>query len=604
MTKLPGSPKPQHKPKEPFYSLRSYLSFMGQHKWRFGITLLSFGVADLLLALMPLFIGKLVGALAAHPVQGHQAIIYVIVLIGLSTGHNGLWQISEVLYRRLISPLSFAYEGILFRRVIQKPYPYFVDKFTGKVSSYINTLSQEQRTLFDEICYNYVNEPISLVTIVVVMTKINWQTGVIFVTGILGMLVVGRYTIRNSTKAEKHFADAQSTKNAKIIDAIANFVNVKSFHKESKEIVSITAQQQLVAHAARRSSLWGQFFWASMSFFVRDAIWPAAIILNVYLFMHGRLSLGQLATVLSTLLLFSSTIWEMIWYISQFNLRLARIEEAHLYLFGKVNVVRGHFNKGKQPVKVSAAAQLHKSLELRDLDFAYPDKVDTPVLHGLNLTLKRGQKLGIVGKSGSGKSTLTKLLLGYYDTPAGQILLDGEPVGTDDVAGIISYVPQDTSLFHRSVRENIAYATDRSVTDDDIVEAAKLAHAHEFIEKISDGYDALVGERGVKLSVGQRQRIAIARAFLDDKPLLILDEATSALDSESEVLVQEALENLWHDKTVIAIAHRLSTLRHMDIIAVMDDGRIIEQGSHQELLTANGIYAKLWAHQSGGFIEE
>jgi len=574
---------------------------MAQHKGRFAVTLSCFAFADLLLALMPLFIGKLVGALAAHPVQGHSAIIYVAILILLSSGHNWLWQVSEFAYRQLINPLSFAYEGILFRETIQKPYPYFVDKFTGKVASYINTLSQEQRTLFDEICYNYVNEPISLITIMVVMLNINWQTGIIFATGISGMLIVGRFSIRNSTRAEKRFADAQSTKNAKIIDAIANFVNVKSFRKEPNEISSIKIEQQLVAQAAHKSSFWNQIFWSSMSFFVRDGIWPAAIILNVYLFLHAELSVAQLATVLSTLLLFSSTIWEMIWYISQFNLRLARIEEAHNYLFGNVNIIK---QRSAEVARLSKPHDFNTALEFCNFNFAYPDRPDTPVLRDLNLRLTRGQKLGIVGKSGSGKSTLTKVLLGYYDVASGELLLDGKEVATHETASIISYVPQDTSLFHRSIAENIAYATDRKVTKKDIVEAAKLAHAHEFIEKIKDGYETLVGERGVKLSVGQRQRVAIARAFLDDKPLLILDEATSALDSESEILVQEALENLWHDKTVIAIAHRLSTLRHMDIIAVMDAGRIIEQGSHEELPKKNGRYAKLWAHQSGGFIEE
>jgi ATP-binding cassette, subfamily B, bacterial len=196
------------------------------------------------------------------------------------------------------------------------------------------------------------------------------------------------------------------------------------------------------------------------------------------------------------------------------------------------------------------------------------------------------------------------LLLGYYEVPDGQILVDGLSVKGRELATIISYVPQDTSLFHRSVAQNIAYATTRQVSREDIVAAAKKAHADEFISQISDGYDALVGERGVKLSAGQRQRIAIARALLDNKPLLILDEATSALDSESEVLVQEGLEALWEQKTVIAIAHRLSTLRHMDRIIVMDKGRIIEQGTHTELLTADKTYAKLWNHQSGGFIED
>jgi ATP-binding cassette subfamily B protein len=172
------------------------------------------------------------------------------------------------------------------------------------------------------------------------------------------------------------------------------------------------------------------------------------------------------------------------------------------------------------------------------------------------------------------------------------------------LGSLISYVPQDTTLFHRTIAENISYASDGPVTEEQIIEASKRAHAHEFIENIDYGYKALVGERGVKLSAGQRQRIAIARAYLDNKPILVLDEATSALDSESEVLVQKALEELWKEKTVIAIAHRLSTLRNMDRIILISNGRISEQGTHDELLLRKGAYARLWSHQSGGFLSE
>lgn len=202
--------------------------------------------------------------------------------------------------------------------------------------------------------------------------------------------------------------------------------------------------------------------------------------------------------------------------------------------------------------------------------------------------------MGIVGKSGSGKTTLIKLLLGYYPVLPAEISVDHQPID------LISYVPQDTSLFHRTIRENIAYGAGGSPSDEAIEQAARRAHAHEFIAQTADQYDAVVGERGLKLSMGQRQRIAIARAFLDDKPLLILGEATSALDSESELLVQRALEDLWEGKTVIAIAHRLSTLRHMDRIVVMNEGRIVEQGTHDQLITQKGHYYRLWQHQSGG----
>ncbi len=583
------------------YSLRSFLSYMGRYKLRFAVTLAVFVVSNILLALIPIFIGKLVGALSAHPVQGHSAVIYVWLLIGCSTGHDTIWHVAELLFVKLIAPLSFEYENVLFQRIIRKPYPYFVDKFTGKLSSYVTTISQEQRTFFDDLCFNYTSQAVSMVAVFGILLSVNWQTGILFAAGMFGMLIVGRYSLRNSIRTEKQFADIQSTKNAKIIDAIANFVNIKSFRKEATEIAAVAVEQTKTIQAFRRSQLWTVFFWTTMSIFVRNIIWPATIALNVYLFLHGSVSLAQLGIVLSTLLIFSNTIWQLVWQASQFGLKLARVEEAHRYLFGAVNIMHGDDDDQTSGGKT---LPFRKALELHKLSFAYPDKADAPVLRGLNLTLQRGQKLGIVGRSGSGKSTLTKLLLGYYPVSDSQILVDDAPAKARDIADLISYVPQDTTLFHRSIADNIAYASSRKVTRKDIIRAAKLAHAHEFITKISDGYDALVGERGVKLSVGQRQRIAIARAFLDDKPLLILDEATSALDSESEILVQEALENLWEHKTVIAIAHRLSTLRHMDTIAVIGDGRIVEQGSHKELLDAGGAYAKLWAHQSGGFIEE
>lgn len=585
-----------------YYSLASFASYLKDYKWRLLVVGFSFVVANVLLAVVPVYIGKLVGALAANPIQGHQAVIYVWVLIGLSTGHNLVWRLSELLYLKLLVPLPYQYENMLFEQVIRKPYPYFVGKFTGKLSSYVTTISTELRALLENIYWNYTSQFINIVAVGVILTSVNWQTGAIFAAGVLGMIVVGRYTIRNSNKYEKVSTDKQSTKNGKIIDAIGNFVNIKSFQKEDREIHTIYAEQSRALQAGKKSFVWSVVFWASMSFFVRDLIWPLTIGLNVYLYMQGDISLAALTTLLSTILLFSSTIWEIVWDVSQFTLKTARAEEAHQYLFGKTNLMD---ERAKLTHPTKSLRPFTQELRLQNLDFAYPDKPEEPVLQNITLRLRKGEKIGIVGHSGSGKSTLTKIMLGYYPATGQAITLDDEPIGTEELARIISYVPQDTSLFHRTIAENIAYASDSEATKAEIVHAAKQAHADEFIAKITDGYDALVGERGVKLSAGQRQRIAIARAFLDDKPLLILDEATSALDSESEVLVQQALEALWEDKTVIAIAHRLSTLRNMDRIVVMDNGRIVEEGSHKELVAKkNGTYAKLWAHQSGGFIEE
>ena len=584
-----------------FYSMRSFFSFLGGYKWQFGLVFFGFVISGVLLSIIPLFSGKLVGTLAARPFNSHQAYIYAWILVGCSTGHAIVWRTAEFVFLKLLNPISHIYETLVFRQVIRQPYPYFVDKFSGKVSSYVTLIGRELKEFMENIFWNYSAQLINLIVVSIILTAVNWQTGLIFITGLLLMLVVGRYTIRNSAKYEKLVADVQSTKNGKIVDAVANFVNVKSFQKEGSETRTIESEQAKTITASNTSFAWNMVFWGSMSLIIRSVIWPITILFNVYLFVHHRISITDLATFLSTVLIFSTTIWDAIWEVSQLNLKFARLEEAHLYLFGPVNIVR---QARAEQERAASARQFSDKLELRALSFAYPDKADTEVLSDITLGIKKGERIGIVGKSGGGKTTITKLLLGYYPVKSGHILLDDEPVDTRDLSRLISYVPQDTSLFHRSVADNIAYATDKAVSRDDVIRAAKQAHADEFIVQISEGYDALVGERGVKLSAGQRQRIAIARAFLDDKPVLVLDEATSALDSESELLVQQALEILWQDKTVIAIAHRLSTLRHMDKIIVMDKGRIIEQGSHQQLIAKQGKYANLWAHQSGGFIED
>jgi len=243
-----------------------------------------------------------------------------------------------------------------------------------------------------------------------------------------------------------------------------------------------------------------------------------------------------------------------------------------------------------------------------DVRFGYGR--ETGVLEGFSLTVRPGEKIGLVGRSGAGKSTVVNLLLRFFDLEGGRILIDGHDISQttqESLRAQISVVTQDTSLLHRSIRENIRYGRPEA-TEDEILKAARLAHAEEFIAMLEDwrgrrGHDAQVGERGVKLSGGQRQRIAIARVILKDAPILVLDEATSALDSEIEAAIQESLGALMAGKTVIAIAHRLSTIARMDRLVVLDRGHIVEQGTHEQLLRANGHYAALWHRQSGGFID-
>jgi ATP-binding cassette subfamily B protein len=243
---------------------------------------------------------------------------------------------------------------------------------------------------------------------------------------------------------------------------------------------------------------------------------------------------------------------------------------------------------------------------MQDVTFGHDGQYEQPLFEHFDLDIAPGEKIGLVGQSGSGKTTLTRLLLRFSDLQGGRILIDGQDIAEVTQRSLrqqISYVPQEPLLFHRSLQENIAYGLP-GATEQQIRHAAERAYALDFIESLPDGFDTLVGERGVKLSGGQRQRIAIARAILKDARILVLDEATSALDSESEVHIQRALAQAMAGRTTMVIAHRLSTIQAMDRILVMDAGRIIEQGSHRELLAAGGTYAALWAHQSGGFLAE
>jgi ATP-binding cassette, subfamily B, bacterial len=578
-------------------AIRAFFSYTAKFKKAFWLTAAVFALADIVITLIPWLIGQMTESLTEN---NGRIVLWTTLLIAVSVGHDVLWRIGEFLYLHLLNRRIYRFEDELFNAVVQHPYSYFVDKFTGKISSYANLLNREYRELMASFQYQYINLIVAMPIIAATMFTVNVYTGVVFLVTVVLMYLVGRPLARASAKAEKKTADERSTMDGLVVDAIANFVSVKAFGNERREAKHLYEKRETLIRAAHHSFFKSILFWGIMSVFVRWIIWPSTFVLNVYLFMHGHINLAQMTTFLAAIVLFSNFIWEVIWNIAMLNIKLAGIEEAYRYLFGERNIFKDPLPKAIKPVP---AAAFQRSLELRDLSFAYPDKPGMEVLNDINLTIRQGERVGIVGPSGGGKSTLLKLLLGYYPIVQGQLLLDGKRVDNRALTDLTAYVPQDTAVFHRPVRDNIAYGK-QDATEAEIVAAAKHAQAHGFISELEAGYDTLVGERGIKLSGGQRQRVAIARAILKDAPLLMLDEATSALDSESERLIQAALWELMKGRTALVIAHRLSTIQKMDRIVVLDKGTIVEQGTHQELLDKKGVYAKLWSHQSGGFIEE
>ena len=411
-------------------------------------------------------------------------------------------------------------------------------------------------------------------------------------------LLLVRWTIRHIGPASKASSDARSAVTGRVVDAYTNIHAVKLFAHHDREIAYA---HEAIEHARKTFQKEMRIFTImDLCLVVLNGLLIVSVVgWAIWLWVGNAASLGVVAAASALVLRLNAMTGWIMWAVSSF--------------FRNLGVVAEGMETIAQPIHLTDA-QDAKPLAFDRGEIVF-DRVShhygarSGGLHQLSLRIRPGEKLGIVGRSGAGKSTLVKLLLRFYDTEQGQILIDGQDIRAvtqDSLRARIGMVQQDSSLLHRSVRENILYGRPEA-TEDEMIAAATRAEAHDFILGLSDpegrtGYDARVGERGVKLSGGQRQRIAIARVILKDAPILVLDEATSALDSEVEAAIQETLYGVMEGKTVIAIAHRLSTLSRMDRIVVLDNGRIVEEGSHADLLAQNGLYARFWTRQSGGFI--
>ncbi|MDO4232972.1 MAG: ABC transporter ATP-binding protein, partial [Lautropia sp.] len=409
-----------------------------------------------------------------------------------------------------------------------------------------------------------------------------------------------RWAIPILAKLAEQQADARAMMTGRITDAYSNIATVKLFsHSDRESAYAKTAMEEFMVtvHAQMRQVT--RLEVANMA--INMVMIGGTAALGVWLWHKGQVGAGAVAASTAMALRLHGLSHWIMWQSAQLFENLGTIQD------GMNTLSRPHTVVDKPDAGELTVSQ--GEIRFEQVSFSYGGR--WPLLNGFSLHIRPGEKIGLVGRSGAGKSTIVNLLLRFYDLEGGRISIDGQ-----DIAGVtqnslraqIGMVTQDTSLLHRSVRDNIVYGRP-DASDEDMREATRRAQADGFIETLEDsqgrkGFDAHVGERGVKLSGGQRQRIAIARVMLKNAPILLLDEATSALDSEVEVAIQDSLYELMTDKTVIAIAHRLSTIAAMDRLVVLDKGQIVEQGSHAELLARNGLYARLWAHQSGGFLGE
>lgn len=471
------------------------------------------------------------------------------------------------------------------------------DRFSGSLVSQTNKFVWAFERLVDTVIWDLWPTLVYILMVIVVLApQVPW-----FAAGIVGFVALYALVSGLSFKKIAHLSDnaasAETKQTGQLADSISNIISVKSYAHEAHERhryadfsrATLDANYKQM-HATIKRDL--QFNGVQIGI--------TALILTFLVF--GREWLGISIATLVLIVNYAQTIQGELWNINSIFKNINRVfGDAH-----EMTIILDMVDYVVDAPDAKVLDLQEAAVKFDQIDFKHKDAKDA-IFQNFTLEVKPGERIGLVGVSGSGKTTLTKLLLRFADVSAGQITISGQDIRKITQQSLrenIAYVPQETSLFHRSIAENIAYGK-LDATQDEIEHAAKLANAHEFIKDLPEGYNTLVGERGIKLSGGQRQRIAIARAILKDAPILVLDEATSALDSESEALIQDALNTLMQGRTSIVIAHRLSTVASLDRIVVLEDGKIVEQGTHHQLLgRSHGVYNHLWSRQSGAFMEE
>ncbi|MGZ8957831.1 MAG: ABC transporter ATP-binding protein, partial [Methylosarcina sp.] len=472
---------------------------------------------------------------------------------------------------------------------------FFIEHFAGALAHRITeTAVSINHTLWAVIC-DFWPIIISFGVSITLLFGVHRDLGQ-FVAGWVLMYVLASYWLATRCQPyAQNYAAMRSLVNGKIVDGATHMLNAKLFARLDYERRYLNGFMEAEVRTARKT-FWYMERVRWFQFIAAAALKVGTIYYALIFWDKGLIGVGDFTMSTGLALLIIGDARNLSRRFLEFFEYIGNIAN------GVNTIVKKHEIVDAADAKVLRVSE--GRIEFRRVSFSYDGKL--PIFENLNVTVEPGQRVGLVGFSGSGKSTFVNLILRNYDPQAGHILIDGTDIAQvtqDSLHRNLSLIPQDPALFHRSLKENISYGR-LEASDDDIIAAAKLAHADDFIRTLPDGYDSLVGERGIKLSGGQRQRIAIARVMLKDAPILILDEATSSLDSITEKAIQENLDRIVGRKTVIAVAHRLSTIAHLDRILVFDRGRIVEDGAHEELLARQGFYYRLWSMQAGGFLPE
>lgn len=577
------------------------LYFMKKYPWLSLAMAVSEILAKTLIVMLPFILKHIITLLGQYNQDPHAAFesgelgVLVWQFIGVAAAIEFFKRCSGMIDYFLSTALTSYVRVEMFSYIQNHSHAFFMNRFAGSIGNKIVQTSSAVR----DVCYRVFRDFLPLLTAFALTAAtaltVSVTVSCIFAVWMAVFIGFTVYRAPKIVKRAKQYSDDKSSFTGMVVDVLSNHTVVRSFSAHNHEFDNASQRANVLNYSGRRTIKTVEWTRAVQSVLTLSLV--AFILLYcIAAWRQGLIVYADMVFLLPVTVTLTALANDVASRMVEFFEQYGTVEEGLEFMIHPYDIK-------DRPDAKALVVEGGAEIQIDRLSFTYNTRVT--VFHELSFTVPPGQKVGLVGASGAGKTSLVALLLRFYDPDSGAILINGQDIKAvtqKTLRDHIAYIPQDTSLFHRTLLENIAYAKP-GATREEVIEAAKQAHAHDFICALEGGYDTIVGERGLKLSGGQRQRIAIARAILKDAPILILDEATSALDSESEYLIQESLKKLMQGKTVIAIAHRLSTIAHLDRLLVLDRGEIVEDGRHAELIqNPQGIYAKLWSMQSGGFL--